>query len=247
MKLTNEVYLVGSGVKGFSLTDNFDCHVYLIDGGDELALLDTGAGYGIREILENVERDGFSLDKLKYVLLTHGHADHAGGTKKLVDATGVKVCASELTAKYLENGDEDAISLTAGKAGWFYPSDYKYEATKVDTIVKEGDTISVGKLTLEVIETPGHSGDHISYLMKTPEKTYFFAGDLIFYEGRVATQFIHDCNVYEIGKSIEKLKDKEIDVLLPGHDPFVLKNGQSHIDRGRNYFKNTIIPPSIIY
>ena len=58
MKLTEGIHLVGSGSLGFDLTDNFDCHVYLLDGGDELALVDTGAGLGAEAILDNVRRDG---------------------------------------------------------------------------------------------------------------------------------------------------------------------------------------------
>ena len=44
MQLTEFVHLVGSGQSGFSLTDPLDCHVYLLDGGSELALIDTGVG-----------------------------------------------------------------------------------------------------------------------------------------------------------------------------------------------------------
>src|SRR5699024_9058004 len=98
------------------LTDAYDCHVYLIDGGGELALVDSGAGYGVDEILFNVEVEGFSLNKLKYIFLTHGHADHSGGIRKILNHTNAKVVASKLTAKYLEEGDEQSISLSAGKA-----------------------------------------------------------------------------------------------------------------------------------
>jgi len=221
--------------------------VYLIDGGEELALIDSGAGYGTQAIIDNIKKEGFNVNKIKYLLLTHAHADHAGGAKSIVERTGAKVYSSNLTAKYLENGDEDAISLTAGKEGGFYPSNYKYQATKVDKKVKEGESISVGDLYLTVFNTPGHSVDHISYLMKSKGKRYLFSGDLVFYEGKVATQNIYDCNVYEIGRSINKLKDKNIDVLLPGHETIVLKDGQNHINQGINYYENSIIPPSIIY
>ncbi|MGN7299914.1 MBL fold metallo-hydrolase [Ferdinandcohnia sp. SAFN-114] len=247
MKLTKHVYLVGSGLQGIHLTDAYDCHVYLIDGGDELALIDTGAGMGVEQILQNIKDEGFHLDKLKYLLLTHGHADHSGGTKKLVEKTGIQVISSQLTAQYLENGDEESISLSFAKNAGFYPIDYVYEATPVDRIVKEGDIVTVGNLQLEVIETPGHSNDHLSYIMKTPESTYLFGGDLVFYEGKVATQFIPDCSVFDIGKSLIKLKDANIDCLLPGHDVFILKQGQSHINRAIDSIERLVIPSSIIY
>jgi hydroxyacylglutathione hydrolase len=53
MRLTPEVHLVGSGDSGFGLTDPFDCHVYLLDGGSEAALVDAGIGTGVDEILAN--------------------------------------------------------------------------------------------------------------------------------------------------------------------------------------------------
>ena len=48
MKLTEDVYLVGGGDYGFNLTHRLDCHTYLIDGGDELVLVDAGLRPGHR-------------------------------------------------------------------------------------------------------------------------------------------------------------------------------------------------------
>ena len=44
MRLTRSVYLVGGGTLAFGLSDDYDCHVYVIDGGEEMALVDAGAG-----------------------------------------------------------------------------------------------------------------------------------------------------------------------------------------------------------
>src|SRR5690554_5399011 len=109
MKLTKDVYLVGSGQMGIHMTDAYDCHVYLIDGQEELALIDAGAGMGVDDILKNIEDHGFNLSKLKYLILTHAHADHAGGAKRIREKTGVEVIAHPITADYLERGDEEGI------------------------------------------------------------------------------------------------------------------------------------------
>ncbi len=63
MKLTESVYLVGGAAYGLSPAG--DCNVYLIDGGKELALVDTGSGHGVKKILENVRIDGFDPSNLK--------------------------------------------------------------------------------------------------------------------------------------------------------------------------------------
>ncbi|MFT4416781.1 MBL fold metallo-hydrolase [Fredinandcohnia humi] len=148
---------------------------------------------------------------------------------------------------YLVKGDEEAISLSMAKKAAFYPMDYFYEPVSVDRIVKEGDIVTIGNHTLEVVETPGHSKDHISFIMDTPERSYLFGGDLIFYEGKVATQFIPDCNVFEIGTSLRKLEERKIDVLLPGHETFVLNHAQDHIKRAIESIERMVIPQSIIY
>jgi len=64
VKLTDDVYLVGGGDYGFNLTHRLDCHVYLIDGGDELALVDAGFGPGTDRILERVAADGLEVDRI---------------------------------------------------------------------------------------------------------------------------------------------------------------------------------------
>lgn len=247
MKLTNIVYLVGSGEKGVHLTDAFDCHVYLIDGGDELALIDAGAGFGVEQIIEVIKQDGFSIDKLKYLILTHAHADHAGGAKKLKEMTGVDIIASPLAADFLENGNEKAINLSLAKEAGFYPLDYEFEPCPVKYIVHEGEQIKVGNLKLNVLETPGHCRGHLSFYMETPGRNYLFGGDLVFYEGKVATQFIDDCNIFDLGNSLKRLENMKVDVLLPGHETFVLKEGSKHIDNAIASIKRLAIPSSIIY
>ena len=95
MKLTDRIYLVGSGAFGFDLTHNLDCHVYLVNGGDELAIVDSGIGLAVEETLRNVEAEGFSIDKIKYLLLTHVHADHAGGAARMKQLLGCDVLVSK--------------------------------------------------------------------------------------------------------------------------------------------------------
>jgi len=59
MKLTEHVYLVGSGHLGFDLTDPYDCNIYLIDGGEELAIVDGGSGPGVPQVQEQIKSHGF--------------------------------------------------------------------------------------------------------------------------------------------------------------------------------------------
>src|SRR3972149_6091879 len=71
MKLTQDVYLVGGGDYGFNLTHRLDCHVYVVDGGSELALIDAGFGPGTEEILALMKEDGLDPDRLAAPALAH--------------------------------------------------------------------------------------------------------------------------------------------------------------------------------
>ena len=66
MKLADRLYLVGSG--DFGLTDDYDCHVYLLDGDTEAALIDAGGGRDVGAILDNIRRDGIPLARVRYLL-----------------------------------------------------------------------------------------------------------------------------------------------------------------------------------
>jgi glyoxylase-like metal-dependent hydrolase (beta-lactamase superfamily II) len=101
------------------------------------------------------------------ILLTHAHADHAGGTAAAARAFGAPVMASSATL------------ARTGLAG---------------RVLREGDTVPVGgsgaqestdgTMSLQVIETPGHAADHISFLL-IPDR-WLFTGDLVLGEGSSA-------------------------------------------------------------
>ena len=123
MRLTERVHLIGGGNLGFGISHELDCHVYLIDGGEELALVDAGAGVTIEPIVRNIELDGLELSRLKHLFLTHAHADHAGAAHEWHRRFGVTVAAAKEAAEYVRNGDEEKISLAVAKRGGFYPGD----------------------------------------------------------------------------------------------------------------------------
>src|ERR671925_452207 len=93
MQLTEEVHLVGSGQFGFEISNDFDCHVFLLDGVSEAALIDCGAGIDVGKILENVRATRIPLNKITKLIITHGHADHSGGAAQLRAALDTQVYA----------------------------------------------------------------------------------------------------------------------------------------------------------
>lgn len=247
MKLTDRIHLVGSGSFGFDLTDPFDCHVYLVDGGNELALVDVGAGMGAETIVDNVRRGGFDPKRIRHVLLTHAHGDHAGGAarmRRLLDDPTIYL--SRAVADFLREGNEQGISLDVAKQVGIYPPDYAFEPCEVDVELADGDTILVGDLTLQVLDTPGHSDGHVSVVLDHGGQRSLFAGDVIFFGGKILLQNIYDCRLDAEIRSLRQLRELSVDALLPGHLTLSLRDGQRHIERANEVLDRLLIPEQIV-
>jgi glyoxylase-like metal-dependent hydrolase (beta-lactamase superfamily II) len=247
MRLSERVHLVGSGSNGFDLTDAYDCHVYLVDGGTELALIDAGAGMGAEAIVENVRRDGFDPARIRHLVLTHGHGDHAGGAPRMRRLLAEPaVHASGEIAESLRRGDEEALSLDVAKQAGIYPADYRLEPLPVDHELEDGATIQVGDLGLLVLDTPGHSDGHVSLLLEEEGRQSLFAGDVVFFGGKILLQNIHDCRLDAQVRSLRKLRDLSVTALLPGHLTLSLKEGQRHIERANQALDRLLIPEQMV-
>lgn len=246
MRLTEHIYLVGGGTLGFGLSNDFDCHVYLIDGGDEMALVDAGAGLTIEPIIRNIEFDGLDPARLRYILLTHAHADHAGACRAWHDRYGVEVAASREAGEYLRDGDEQRISLSIAKQGGFYPADYVFRACPAPHTLGEGASFRVGALAVRAYTSPGHCSGMLSFALKDNGREVLFTGDTVFHDGKVLISNLWDCDLQQYVKSVEKLARLPVDVMLPGHLAISLSNGSRHIQKAWSIMERLSFPPSII-
>jgi hydroxyacylglutathione hydrolase len=243
MKIAERIHLVGSGQLGFSLTDDYDCHVYLLDGGDECALIDAGGGRDTAGILAQIEGDGIDPRRVRTLLLTHAHADHAAGAAALRERLGLKVLASPTVAGYVREGDERAISLDVARRAGVYPTEFVFPPCPVDGELADGATVRVGDLTLEAVETPGHAVGHLSYVLRRNGLTSVFCGDAVFFGGKILLQGTWDCSVQDSIRSVERLAALSVDGLFPGHLTFVLRQGRRQIARAMDAIAN-LLPPS---
>jgi glyoxylase-like metal-dependent hydrolase (beta-lactamase superfamily II) len=202
---------------------------------------------GAEAIVENVRRDGFDPARIRHLVLTHAHGDHAGGAarlRRLLDAPRVYV--SHARAEALRNGDEAAFSLDAAKRAGIYPPDYVLERCAVDVDLTEGDRIAVGSLELEVLDTPGHADGHVSLLLEHGCRRTLFAGDVIFFGGKILLQAIDDCRLDEQIRSLRKLRELHVDALLPGHLTPSLNDGQRHIERANEVLDRLLVPEQMV-
>jgi len=247
MKIADRIHLVGSGTLGFDLSDPYDCHVFLLDGGEELAVIDTGAGMGAERILANIRADGFDPARVRQIVLTHAHVDHAGGAARLRGLLGgPAVLASAACADWVRTGDEAKVSLDVAKRAGFYPAGYALEPCPVDGELADGDAIRVGDLSLAVLDTPGHCDGHVSLLLEHGGERTLFSADAIFHGGTILLQNIWDCRLETVIRTLRRLRELEVTALIPSHLAYSLADGQRHIERANDALDRLLIPNQLI-
>ena len=174
----------GLGTNCYILADETQGRAAIIDPGDE-------AG----RILAQVEKDGLTVD---YILLTHGHYDHTTAVPELAKALpGARI--------YIHQSDAN------GAGGRLFPL-----AGQVEELLfyDEGDTLTLGGLTLEVMHTPGHSLGSVVLRVDN----VLFTGDTLF-AGSCGRTDLPGGNYEQILDSLRRLARLEGDYhVLPGHD-----------------------------
>jgi len=246
LKISGRIHLIASGLLGCSLTHDNDCNVYAIDGGGAFALIDAGCGIETERLIENLQHDGIPLDSVSLLLLTHGHLDHAGGARSLRDRLELRVAASAGTAGALEACDEEAIGLAAAKRAGIYPPDVRFTACPVARVLRDGDELTVGECVIQVLDTPGHSRDMISFLVRHDGRRDLFCGDTVFHDGRILLQDVADCDVPAYSRTLRRLADLTIDGLYPGHLTWSERRGQHHLNKARAFLDRLLLPPNIV-
>lgn len=228
MRLTEHVWLVGSGGAGFSITHPRDCHAYLIMSEGDAVLIDSGAGIDTAPIRSEIERAGAG-SRVSRILITHAHADHSGGAAQLGQALDATVHASPEVASYLRDGDAEKASFDVLRGPGGYPEDYLFRSCAVDEELADGQRLAVGELELEVVATPGHSSGHLAFLLHRPGGTDLFSGDAAFAQGRILLQDLWDCSVRESTRTIRRLTALKPDGLYPGHGVIAVREGWHHL------------------
>ena len=113
-------------------------------------------------IAQHIEQLGFKLQDVKLILNSHVHYDHAGGIAELQQLTGAKVIASDIAARVLRTGKTER-------------NDPQFEIVRTYPPVRAvealgaRETVSVGKLQLKVIHTPGHTPGGTSWSWQSCE------------------------------------------------------------------------------
>lgn len=186
---------------------NFCTNCYLVgcETTKKAIIIDPGFDNRVEaeRIFEAIHMEGLTL---RFIVNTHGHPDHVCGNGIVKKTFKVPILIHKFDAFMLEDSAEREIGEALGLRS-FSPS--------ADKLLLDGDSIDVGKISLRIIHTPGHSRGSISLL---GEKAVF-TGDTLF-AGSIGRTDFPDSSENDMLSSLKKLAELPDDfVAYPGHGP----------------------------
>jgi glyoxylase-like metal-dependent hydrolase (beta-lactamase superfamily II) len=168
-----------------------NCTILWHEPSKKAVVIDPGGD--VAKIQAAIKQTGVSVEK---IWLTHGHIDHVGGAAELRDALKVPIEGPHTADKFLL----DNVVSSGARFGITGVRDFA-----PDRWLEEGDRVTIGELTFDILHCPGHSPGSVVYF--SPEMRFAHVGDVLF-NGSVGRSDIPGGNHVTLIKSI---KDK----LLP--------------------------------
>jgi glyoxylase-like metal-dependent hydrolase (beta-lactamase superfamily II) len=158
------------------------------------------------EVMDVIETHDLDV---RHLLLTHAHVDHIFGCRFFEEQFGQRFQAHEAAVPFIERADEQATAFGVEVDPPSVPT----------TFLAEGDAISFGDVTLEILHTPGHSPDSISFVYRPSRQAV--TGDVLFQNSIGRTQGLPETSRAQLLDSItEKLLPLGDDfTIYPGHGP----------------------------
>ena len=202
-KIIHEILPVGALQCNCSIVGDPETREALVvDPGDEAA-----------RILEVLAKHGLTV---KAIVSTHAHIDHVGGLRKMQEATGAPVLMHGDDRELYRRLDEQAAWI-----GMRAP-----DPARVDTFLREGDTLRWGRFEANVLHTPGHTPGSISLYLPAEKKEgntggetgKLFAGDTLF-SGSIGRTDLWGGSLEQILHSIHQklMVLPDATVVYPGH------------------------------
>ena len=199
---------VAEDVFQIALTPRDGMNAYLV--GD--VVVDAGAKVNAKRLIKALHGHAVGAHAL-----THGHIDHAGGSRSLVEAYDVPVWVGELDREAVETGRPPAPETWAGPA----VGRLGFEPVGVARALREGDDLGHG---FTVLETPGHSDGHVAFWRES-DRTLVL-GDVLFNMHVITTaRGLHEPpriftrDPHRNRESARRLAALEPELALFGHGP----------------------------
>ena len=206
-RVASGVYQVSKGVNAF-----------IIDGDAGVVLVDTGLPNRQSSIVESLADVGRSAKDVSAILLTHGHFDHLGGAAALQSASGASVYASQIDAPIVQ-GDRRPPPAPLIERVPILPALVNLlpsaAPVTVDHFVAEGTSDSL-PADISVIDSPGHTAGHMSYLLDRDGGILFVGDAAVGSHGKVKRGWFNR-KTESIDATIRHLGTTDFDIACFGH------------------------------
>ncbi len=176
-------------------------NTYLIGTGKRRILLDTGQGREAYLPILDAALERAGCEGIQEIVLTHGHEDHIGGARSVVERYG---------------------ALKVSKRPWS-GIDERHEVAL--TPIGEGSVVRTDGATLRAIHTPGHSEDHLCFVLE--EEGALFSGDNVLGVGTTVIPG-NGGDLLQYLNSLDRLLAQKPGVIYPAHGPLI-RDGEAKI------------------
>ncbi len=180
---------------------SFGSNCYLLLSRGEAAIIDPSVD--AKTLLQEIEARGA---RLSMILLTHGHFDHIFALDDLRDRTGVPAFLHASDATLPTDAQKNAFGIFFGVTRVW---------RKAEKELSDGDVLSLGDETIEVLHTPGHTAGSVCYRVGN----VLFSGDTLFSDN-VGRHDLFGGDAAALRASLQRLSSLPKDLTIcPGHGP----------------------------
>ena len=183
--------------------------VWAITTPDGIIMIDSGEQGRLQKVLDGFQKLGLDPSKVKYILLGHGHGDHYANSAYFQEHYGTRV------------------GTTAADWDMMFPPDkaakQNDDRPHRDLVLKEGQPITLGGETVNILEIPGHTPGSVAFIFKVAENgqthTAGMFGGTILGQARITTEGLNQY-LRSIDHYLETAKKMNVDVEIQNHALF---------------------------
>lgn len=202
--------------------------IYLLEGDACSLIISGGMSYLATVVRDQLETFGIDEKRIQKLLILHSHFDHVGLVpffRRRYPALQVYASARAWQILQMPKGIETINTFSRlsasrrGVAEWLQGLDIEWRDDVVGQAVSEGATIDLGALTVEILETPGHSSCSISAYVPEIQALFPSDGGGIPYGETILPS--GNSNFTQYQQSLERLQPLKVDILCADHYGYV--------------------------
>jgi len=220
-----------------TISGSGDSNVYLLRLDGAIVLIDCGTLEGFPFIERNIREAGVRPEELTDLILTHSHYDHTQAVSEWQARYDLRTHLNAIGTQFLERGDHRLVGYEVEGP------DYVFKPFRVDHAIEDGATFHVGSTLFTSHFMPGHTPDSTLLTFDFQGRRIGISGDITFGPsphgvtiGWMQELWLSDAAAYR--KSLQRLLELPLDLLLPGHGHTIV--GQEAIHKAASASLHTV-------